>query len=89
MTKWYTFDPKKGYRQRRPPDHKWVLVKTRSKRIGIPDPISVGYIKYAAGDRSCPYFVCPGVGGIAMAWCDCLPDDYAQTRPTPTYFEYL
>ena len=81
MTKWYPFDPDKGYRQKRPEDFKWVLVKTRSRGPGLPDPISVGYIKYAAGDRSCPYFVCPGVGGTAMAWCDCLPDDYAETRP--------
>jgi len=37
-----------------------------------------GYIKYAAGDRECPYFVVyhgnPELGSNVVAWCDCLPD---------------
>jgi hypothetical protein len=41
---------------------------------GLPYAIAVGYMKYAAGDETCPYFVVLGIGGDPVAWCDCLPD---------------
>jgi hypothetical protein len=37
---------------------------------------SVGYLRYAAGDRQSPHFVTPGVNGSVIAWCDCLPSDF-------------
>lgn len=40
--------------------------------------IAVGYRKDAAGDKSCPYFVVPGIGGEVIAWCDCLPDPFIR-----------
>lgn len=37
-----------------------------------------GYIRYAAGDPNCPYFVVyhgnSYIGADVIAWCDCLPD---------------
>ena len=75
-TKWYPFDTAKGYRQKRPPIKKLVLVQIRSNDDSSPDPICVGYRKDAAGDKRCPYFVIPGIGeqhGPVYRWRDCLP----------------
>jgi hypothetical protein len=37
------------------------------------------YIRYAAGDQNCPYFVVyhgnSARGSAVIAWCDCLPDN--------------
>ena len=87
--KWVAFDVAKGFRQKRPPIKKWVLVAYE------PDPargyeapcVVAGYRKDAAGDKSCPYFVTPSANferppgnGLPMrrvvAWCDCLPDGF-------------
>jgi hypothetical protein len=40
--------------------------------------VAVGYMKFAAGDRDCPYFVIPGgrTGFRVTHWCDCLGDDF-------------
>lgn len=96
--KWYRFDQSKGYRQKRPPIRRWVIVAleaTRSHEIDLgvtmkpgvpnlvasyPPGIAVGYRKDAAGDPSCPYFVVPGIGRKVIAWCDCLPDDFALPK---------
>ena len=76
--KWYKFDKDKGYRQKRPPIKKWVLVLKYNPDPCFPPCVVAGYRKDAAGDASCPYFVTPGAVGLgdAIAWCDCLPEDF-------------
>lgn len=76
--KWYPFDKDKGYRQKRPPEKKLVLVRVRvpEKPSCCPSGIAVGYMKNAAGDKSSPYFVVPGIGGPVFEWCDCLPENF-------------
>ena len=79
--KWHPFDKSKGSRQLRPPMYKWVLVRLQSKDPDcLPDGLAVGYRKNAAGDKQCPYFVIPGIGGEVLAWCDCLPDDFEYSK---------
>jgi hypothetical protein len=78
--KWHPFDKAKGYHQKRPPVGRPVLVLLPPNAINIgcgttPHGIAVGYRKNAAGDKSCPYFVIPGIGGEPVAWCDCLGYD--------------
>lgn len=73
-SKWYNFDQSKGSRQKRPSERQYVLVMVRKE--SKPYPISVGYMRNAAGDKQSPYFVTPGLGGEAVAWCDCLPEDF-------------
>lgn len=82
--KWYKFDKSKGYRQKRPPEKKYVLVITESRGHGLPEGIAIGWMKNAAGDKNDPYFIVPGRLAIGakketpevIAWCDCLPDDF-------------
>jgi hypothetical protein len=93
MNKWHKWDGSKGYRQKRPPLYKWVVVQLEAKSsekvdfgvqlkpgLGLiasyPPGIAVGYRKDAAGDKSYPYFVIPGIGGKVLAWCDCLPLEF-------------
>ncbi len=58
-----------------PKERKDVLVKIQQFSTTLPQAIVVGYLRYGGGDKDCPYFVCPGVGGewVVLAWCDCLP----------------
>ena len=86
--KWYPFEQAKGYRQKRPPIKRHVLVRVATTERGTPDMIAVGYRKDAAGDKSCPYFVVPGRGGEVVAWCDCLPDFEATGGPWQDSREY-
>lgn len=81
--KWYRFDRAKGSRQKRPPLHKYVLVRLASREpSSLPQGIAVGYMKNAAGDKQCPYFVVPGLHtGKELAWCDCLPDNFEWPGP--------
>ena len=72
--KWYLFDQAKGSKQNRPPRGKPVLVRLENTGIGLPEAIAVGYMKNAAGDKQSPYFIVPGIGGLVLAWCDCLPE---------------
>lgn len=78
--KWHRFDPAKGSRQKRPPIKKDVLVLMVSKGPGLPMGVAVGYRKDGAGDKQSPYFVVPGLYSPVVAWCDCLPDDFAFPR---------
>lgn len=79
--KWYKFDKAKGSRQKRPPERKYVVVKLESTDpCSLPEGLAVGYRKNAAGDKQCPYFVIPGIGGEVIAWCDCLPDDFKYPK---------
>jgi len=74
---WHPFDKAKGYRQKRPPIYRLVLVATAPQPDkGYPAGVAVGYRKNAAGDKSCPYFVIPGIGGEVTHWCDCLGDEF-------------
>ena len=74
--KWYPFDDRKGYHQKRPPERKDVLVILENTSVGLPRSIAVGYMKNSAGQKAYPYFVIPGIGGCVVAWCDCLPDGF-------------
>lgn len=60
-----------------PAERRSVLVKIAA------DPphssaVAVGYLRYAAGDRDCPYFVVHGFGRafIVTHWSDSLGDDF-------------
>jgi hypothetical protein len=62
-----------------PKEKRYVLVQIASDREkGAASSVAVGYLKYAAGDMSCPYFVVPGFGRAFTVthWCDCLGDDF-------------
>lgn len=74
--KWYPFDPTKGYRQKRPPIKKYVLVKLKPRDRTVPGAIAIGYRKDGAGCKDSPYFVIPGIGGDVVLWCDCLPENF-------------
>lgn len=56
-----------------PPERKVVLIWL----AGFALPFC-GYVRYAAGDEKCPYFVAYhgnlNKGAEVIAWCDCLPD---------------
>lgn len=86
--KWYKFDSKKGYRQKRPEIKKWVLVIVKSQKDGIPNGVRIGYRKDAAGAKNCPQFIIPG-GNFTdkqlevIAWCDGLRDNFAY--PAASY----
>lgn len=69
-----------------PPQRKLVLCKIvgytdESRRYAINDVggVVVGYLKFAAGDERCPYFVCSAIPGAweVTHWCDCLPEDFS------------
>lgn len=74
---WHNFSPSKGYRQKRPPIYRLVLVQILREPNYNRDGIAVGYRKDGAGCKDSPYFVVPGIGGNVVAWCDCLGDDFA------------
>lgn len=76
--RWYAFDPMKGSRQKRPQLKRYVLVQLSAQPDkGLPGAVAVGYMKNAAGDKQCPYFVVPGAAaGEPTHWCDCLSDDF-------------
>ena len=81
--KWHKFDKSKGYRQLRPPIGKWVVVKLEAKPHDVatlPCGLAIGYRKDAAGDKTCPYFVIPGIGGEVLEWCDCLPEGFEYPK---------
>lgn len=61
-----------------PRQYRMVLVAT-AEFVGSAPANIVGYMKYAAGDKNSPYFVCPGAqsGFQPIYWCDCLGDDFA------------
>ena len=59
-----------------PKQKKHILCKIKSTVHGLPDCLVVGYLKYAAGCKDSPKFICTGHGGQVLAWCDCLPNDF-------------
>ena len=74
---WVDFDPKNRETQPLPPEYKLVLVQMAARPGNGKTPaIAAGYLRNDAGQKDSPYFVCPGVEGDAVAWCDCLPEDF-------------
>ena len=68
-----------------PPERKHVMVLLRMMtKEGKPNPrwdqtaCVVGYLRYAAGDKASPYFVCHAIPGPwkPVAWADCLPEGF-------------
>lgn len=47
-----------------PPPHELVLVTIRGD-----DFPAVAYLKFAAGDKDCPYFVCPQLAALGLRGC--------------------
>lgn len=77
--RWVGFDKANWATQEHPPERKLVLVQraeTKEGPITYAPAVAVGYLRYAAGCKDSPYFVCPGVGGETVAWCDCLPEGF-------------
>jgi len=73
--KWNVFFKDFGQDQELPEERKLVLVRSVSLVTGYPDPIGLGYLKFAAGDKTCPYFVTPGMNaGEPYQWLDVLPN---------------
>lgn len=74
---WHPFDEGKGAEQSLPPKGKLILVCIQESEDGDSPAVNIGYLKYAAGDRSCPYFVRPGArSGFVTYWSDCLGDNF-------------
>ena len=40
----------------------------------VPRHAAVGYFRYAGGDPDSPAFTIPGLGGVVLAWADCIED---------------
>lgn len=60
-----------------PPERKVVLVFVEGSALPY-----CAYIRYAAGDKTCPYFVVyrADKGADVWAWCDCLPKGPDHTK---------
>lgn len=60
-----------------PPERKVVLVFVEGSSLPY-----CAYIRYAAGDKTCPYFVVyrADKGADVWAWCDCLPKGPDHTK---------
>jgi hypothetical protein len=87
MNKWIDFKDvqKHGWTdQPLPPERRKVLCKIIGYWEDGKTPINenggvvVGFLRYAAGDKSCPYFVCSAIPGKweVVSWCDCIPDGF-------------
>jgi len=78
--KWILFDKVNGSQQVLPPERKNVLCQMKSSHSCFPDPIVLGYLRFAAGDDECPQFITHGAEGHGEVyrWCDCLPDDFKR-----------
>lgn len=81
--RWHPFDEAKGYRQKRPPEKRYVLLAFdydgppgSPGNWEKPAHCAVGYLKYSSGRKGSPFFVTPKVGGIPTHWCDCLGDNF-------------
>lgn len=61
-----------------PAERRYVLVAIPACSPNAPC-VMMGYLRYAAGDLMCPYFVTPGGppgAPVPTHWNDCLGDDY-------------
>lgn len=70
-----------------PPERKTVLVWLRDQALPF-----CGYVRYAAGDEACPYFVVyhgnERIGAEVVAWCDCLPEEGPDLPGAQMYSHY-
>lgn len=85
--KWVPYIETLWGNQSLPPAERWVLVQIAGRRndLGaLPPAVAVGYMRFAAGDKNSPVFTIPGVGGVVVAWCDCLGDDFHAPLWTST-----
>lgn len=70
--------PYEGIKGKLPPERKYVLVQQDE----VPEQyrrssVVVGYLRYAAGDKTSPQFIRPGAAiGEITHWCDCLGDSF-------------
>ena len=76
---WIPFD---GTKHKLPQEYKPVLVKLETTKHDS-GGMAVGYLRYAAGDKSCPYFVCVGImfDWVVTHWIDCLTADFFESVP--------
>lgn len=86
--KWQPFTPGlPANRQKLPEPKKWVLVQLDTGDRTMPNPVVVGYLKYAAGVKTEPYFVTPGAAvpkytpDRVIAWCDALNPGFDWPEP--------
>jgi hypothetical protein len=70
---WIPFDQSLWNRQPLPPDRRPVLVELAPRAEELPNSYAVGYLRFACEEEDSPMFVIPGLGGVVVAWCDCLP----------------
>jgi hypothetical protein len=79
MKKFRQFDPKLfANQQPLPKKNKYILCYCKDDDPTSPfdEAVCVGYLKYAAGDKSSPMIITPFGRGQVVAWCDCLPKDF-------------
>lgn len=86
---WIPFDEKLGSRQKLPPIYKRVLLAYAPEALGsgMPAGTAVGYLKFAAGDKECPNFIVPAIGGKPSHWLDILPENFGQSGTHP-YWQF-
>lgn len=84
---WVPHNHASGPHQELPEDGKEVLVRVAPDRAGTSCSVAVGYLKYSAGDKTCPYFVVPGVGGPVIAWADGLGDGFVWPKADDDHLE--
>lgn len=78
MSQWFEVSKKL------PKEKRLVLVQlSENREKGMRPSVVAGYLKYAAGDRSCPYFVTIGCLQhsekdlcVVTHWNDCLGDNF-------------
>lgn len=72
-----------------PPERKVVLVWCEGKTSDSHYLPWCGYLRYAAGDPNCPFFVVyhgnPDLPADVVAWCDCLPENGPDWVPAKFY----
>jgi len=89
-TKWHKVSHPIAKGEYIPPERKVVLVWLGNEKESHYLPYC-GYIRYAAGDKDCPYFVVyhgnPKIGTDVIAWCDCLPKSGPDFLTTEFYSE--
>lgn len=73
---WVEFRPERRDRQALPEERRRVLCQLPGNGRDVAPVVAVGYLRFGSGERDCPFFVVPGVGGVPTHWNDCLGDDF-------------
>lgn len=85
--KWFAVSNPIKLDEKVPPEKKIVLVWLRDRLMPY-----CGFLRYAAGDKNCPYFVVyhgnPEIGSDVVAWSDCLPDTGPDFENCAKYNKY-